>query len=90
MRETQHHSLAKASATARLLTALPAAVAAQAPATPMTPSPPLEALVRDSSNSVREYILVRQAPDRRGKRHLKFVMDSADPFLLTTIRRSHV
>ena len=39
MRETQHHSLAKASATARLLTALPAAVAAQAPATPMTPSP---------------------------------------------------
>jgi hypothetical protein len=62
---------------------------ATAPATAMTPSPLLEALVRDASNSVKEYTFVRQAPDLGGKRHLKFVMDSARS-ASTHPRSSHV
>jgi len=36
----------------------------------------------DASNCIRGFILVRQAPDRRGKGHQQFISTILDPLLL--------
>lgn len=44
--------------------------------TPMTTSPPFEVLVKEVSNTLREYTIVQQVFDCPDKRHLKFSMEN--------------